>query len=328
MLAERVAAVRAFNRSYTKFLGALDDHLLNTPYSLTEARVLFELGQQEETEVTALRQTMGLDAGYLSRLLARFEDGGLLKRDRSRSDARRQVVRLTEPGRDTFRTLDHKSAEQIRELLTDLTDEEQTRLVEAMDMIRNRVERPHTRPDVTLRRPDPGDLGWVIERNGALYAAEHGFDESYEALVAKVVADYLAAHDPSTERAWIAELDGERVGAIFCVRKDDETAKLRLLHVEPSARGAGVGGALVEECVRFARSVGYRSMELWTVSVLAPARRIYQRAGFTLVDSDTGARFGHELTGQTWRLSLATVSNDRSAKGGPSGRTRRSVAAR
>ncbi len=301
---DRIAAVRAFNRSYTKFLGALNEHLLSTPFSLTEARVLFELGQRDETEVAVLRQATGLDAGYLSRLLSRFEDNGLVRRDKSGSDARRQVIRLTTKGRDAFRVLDTKSIGQIRELLADLTEEEQVRLIEAMEMIRNRVDRPTARPDVALRDPAPGDFGWVIERNGALYAAEHGWDSSYEALVAQIVADYLGKHDPDRERAWIAELNGERVGAIFCVRKDDTTAKLRLLHVEPSARGAGVGTVLVEECVRFAKSAGYREMELWTVSLLAPARRIYQRAGFTLVEEDTAMRFGHELTGQTWRLTL------------------------
>jgi DNA-binding MarR family transcriptional regulator/GNAT superfamily N-acetyltransferase len=299
---DRIAAVRAFNRSYTKFLGALDEHLLSTPFSLTEARVLFELGQRDATEVAALRQATGLDAGYLSRLLSRFD--GLVQRDRSGSDARRQVIRLTDEGRDAFRVLDAKSAGQIRDLLADLTEDEQVRLLEAMEMIRNRVDRPTTRPDVTLRAPAPGDLGWVIERNGALYAAEHGFDSSYEALVARIVAGYLDSHDPDRERAWIAELHGERVGAIFCVREDDTTAKLRLLHVEPGARGAGVGSVLVEECVRFARAAGYREVELWTVSLLAPARRIYQRAGFTLAGEDTAWRFGHELTGQTWRLRL------------------------
>lgn len=318
--AERVAAVRAFNRSYTKFLGALNEHLLRTPYSLTEARVLFELGQRDETEVSTLRQIVELDAGYLSRLLSRFEDSGLVRRDRSGSDARRQVIRLTNKGRDTFRVLDTKSAGQIRDLLADLTEDEQVRLLEAMDMIRNRIDRPTARPDVTLRAPAPGDFGWVIERNGALYANEHGWDSSYEGLVAQIVAGFLDKHDPDRERAWIAELHGERVGAIFCVRKDDMTAKLRLLHVEPSARGAGVGSALVDECVRFARSAGYRTVELWTVSLLAPARRIYQRAGFTLVEEDTAQRFGHELTGQTWRLSLVGA--------GPSGRTRRSAATR
>jgi DNA-binding MarR family transcriptional regulator/predicted GNAT family acetyltransferase len=301
---DRIAAVRAFNRSYTKFLGALNEHLLSTPYSLTEARVLFELGQRDETEVAALRQATGLDAGYLSRVLSRFEDNGHVRRDKSGSDARRQVIRLTNKGRDAFRVLDTKSVGQIRELLADLTDEEQVRLLEAMEMIRNRVDRPTTRPDVALRDPAPGDFGWVIERNGTLYAAEHGFDSSYEALVARIVAGYLDKHDPDHERAWIAELNGERVGAVFCVRQDDTTAKLRLLHVEPSARGAGVGSVLVDECVRFAKSAGYREMELWTVSLLAPARRIYQRAGFTLAEEDTSQRFGKELTGQTWRLRL------------------------
>jgi len=255
--------------------------------------------------VAALRQATGLDAGYLSRLLSRFEDNGHIRRDRSGSDARRQVIRLTNKGRDAFRVLDTKSIGQIRDLLADLTDDEQVRLLEAMEMIRNRVDRPTTRPDVALRDPAPGDFGWVIERNGALYAAEHGFDSSYEALVARIVAGYLDKHDPDREHAWIAELNGERVGAVFCVRKDETTAKLRLLHVEPSARGAGVGSVLVDECVRFAKAAGYREMELWTVSLLAPARRIYQRAGFTLVEEDTAQRFGKELTGQTWRLRLS-----------------------
>ena len=305
--ADRVASVRAFNRSYTQFLDVLNEHHLHTPYSLTEARVLFELGQRDATEVSALRQATGVDAGYLSRLLSRFDEDGLVRRDRSNSDARRQVIRLTNKGHDSFRVLDTKSAGHIRALLVDLSEEEQVRLIEAMDMIRRRIDRPSGRPDVTLRQPAPGDFGWVIEREAALYASEHGFDSSYEALVAQIVADYLDKHDPHRERVWIAELHGERVGAIFCVRKDDRTAKLRLLHVEPSTRGAGVGTVLVDECVEYARSVGYRAIELWTVSLLAPARRIYQRAGFQLVEEDTAPRFGTELTGQTWRLDLRTT---------------------
>lgn len=264
--------------------------------------MLFELGQRDETEVSELRQAIGLDAGYLSRLLARFEDGGLLRRERSSSDGRRQLIRLTAAGRETFRVLDETSARQVRDLLSGLTDDEQRHLVDAMEMIHRRLV--DAAPPVTLRAPRPGDFGWVIERNGALYAGEHGWDAGYEALVARIVADYLAEHDPVRESAWIAELRGERVGAIFCVRKDDATAKLRLLHVEPSARGAGVGTLLVDECVRFAHRAGYRAMELWTVSLLAPARRIYERAGFTLVEEDTADRFGHRLTGQTWRLEL------------------------
>ncbi|MGH3877706.1 MAG: bifunctional helix-turn-helix transcriptional regulator/GNAT family N-acetyltransferase [Actinophytocola sp.] len=302
---ERVSTVRAFNRSYTKFLGALNGHLLSTPYSLTEARVLFELGQRDETEVAELRRAIGLDAGYLSRLLARFSDGGLVRRERSPSDARRQLIRLTSKGRDTFRVLDTKSVAQIRSLLGGLTDDEQQRLVDAMDMIRRRLASADARPEVRLRPPAAGDYGWVVARNGVLYAEEHGWDSSYEALVARIVAGYLDEHDPRGEAAWIAELYGERVGAVFCVRQDDRTAKLRLLHVEPSARGAGVGTVLVDECVRFARAAGYEAIELWTVSVLEPARRIYQRAGFDLVEEDTAERFGQRLTGQTWRLELA-----------------------
>jgi DNA-binding MarR family transcriptional regulator/GNAT superfamily N-acetyltransferase len=302
--AEHINAVRAFNRSYTKFLGVLDEHLLNTEYSLTEARVLFELGQRDETEVAELRRVTDLDAGYLSRLLGRFEETGLLRRERSASDARRQVIRLTPEGRESFQVLDRKSATQIHGLLSALSDHEQRQVIEAMELISRRlIEVDHT-SSLRLRAPAPGDYGWVVERNGALYADEHGWDSSYEALVAQIVAGYLDKHDPAYESAWIAELHGERVGAIFCVRKDDTTAKLRLLHVEPSARGAGVGTALVDECLRFARNTGYRAIELWTVSVLAPARRIYERAGFTLVDQDTADRFGHRLTGQTWRLDL------------------------
>jgi DNA-binding MarR family transcriptional regulator/predicted N-acetyltransferase YhbS len=302
--ADRIAAVRAFNRSYTTFLDVLNEHHLHTPYSLTEARVLFELGQRDATEVSALRQATGLDAGYLSRLLARFDDDGLVRRDRSDSDARRQVIRLTNKGHDSFRVLDTKTVGHIRALLADLSEEEQVRLIEAMDMIRRRIDRPTGRPNVTLRHPAPGDYGWVIEREAALYAAEYDFDTSYEALITQIVADYLDKHDPDRERVWIAELHGERVGAIFCVRKDDTTAKLRLLHVEPSTRGAGVGTALVDECVEYARSAGYRAIELWTVSLLTSARRIYQRSGFQLVEENTAQRFGREVSGQTWRLDL------------------------
>ena len=300
-IADHVAAVRSFNRSYTKFLGALNEHLLGSPYSLTEAKVLFELGQQDALEATRLRSIVDLDPGYLSRLLGRFETRGLIRRERSTADARRQVIRLTDAGQDAFIELDTRSAEQIRGLLTRLTTEERHQLVAAMGMIRTQLDRSAT---PTLRPPAAGDYGWVVERNGALYAAEHGWTSDYEALVARIVADYLAGHDPDRETGWIAELNGERVGAVFCVREDDTTARLRLLHVEPRARGAGVGGALVDACIQFARKVGYDRLELWTVSLLAPARRIYQRAGFTLAGEEHTELFGHQLTGQTWRLIL------------------------
>lgn len=301
---ERIAAVRAFNRDYATFLADLDEHLLGSPYSLTEARVLAELGQRELTEVTDLRRRTGLDAGYLSRLLARFGEAGLLTVERSTADARRRLVRLSPAGREAHRMLDDRSAQRIRTLLTDLTDDEQTQLVEAMDVVRRKLVDPDVRPRVVLRAPKPGDCGWVVERNGVLYAHEHDWNSDYEGLVAGIVAGYLAGPDPYREAAWIAELRGERVGAVFCVRADDTTALLRLLHVEPGARGAGVGTALVDECVRFARQAGYRQLRLWTVGGLAPAGRIYRRAGFRLVAQETADHFGHRLEGQTWVLDL------------------------
>jgi DNA-binding MarR family transcriptional regulator/N-acetylglutamate synthase-like GNAT family acetyltransferase len=305
--ATRIRTVRAFNRRYTKVLGVLAEGLMRTPYSLTEARVLFELYQEAEVEVTALRRELDLDPGYLSRLLARFEADGLITRGRSAADARRQVVALTGAGTAAAKDLDERADDQIRELLGRLTDEDQDRLAGAMDVIRERIEGLPGERTVVLRPPRAGDYGWVIHRNGVIYAQEYRWDVSYEALVARIVADYAENHDPAREAAWIAEVDGERVGCVFCVRTDntdDTVAKLRLLLVEPSARGLGVGTRLVDECVRFARSAGYQTLELWTNDVLTAARRIYQNAGFTLVDAEPHKSFGHDLIGETWRLSL------------------------
>lgn len=301
---ERIQAVRQFNRMYTRILGLLDESMLRQPYTLTEVRVLFELSQRESMPVTVLRQTLGLDPGYLSRLLARFASDGLIARERSASDARAQVVALTDAGREVFGKLDQLSNTQIAELLGGLSEDSQRRLVQAMDLIRVQLgDRP--RPDtLVLRPPRVGDFGWIIHRHGAVYAQEYGWDATFEGLTARVVADYLDKHDPDREAGWVADLHGEPAGCVFCVRKDDQTAKLRLLLVEPSARGHGVGSRLVKECVNFARGAGYRAMELWTVDVLVSARRIYQHEGFTLVDEVPGRHFGHELTGQTWRLEL------------------------
>lgn len=302
--AERIAAVREFNRMYTKVIGVLDERMLSTPYSLTEVRVLFELAQRDTMPVTLLRQTLGLDPGYLSRLLARFESDGLVARERSANDGRAQVVSLTAAGKDVFGKLDNLSSDHVGQLLAGLSEQNQRSLVQAMDTIRVRLgDRP--RPDtVVLRPPRVGDYGWVIHRHGAMYAQEYGWDASFEALTARVVADYLDDHDPHREAGWIADLHSEPAGCVFCVRKDDRTAKLRLLLVEPSARGHGIGSRLVKECVNFARGAGYRAMELWTVDVLVAARRIYQHEGFQLVAEEPGKHFGHELTGQTWRLEL------------------------
>jgi DNA-binding MarR family transcriptional regulator/GNAT superfamily N-acetyltransferase len=302
--AERIAAVREFNRMYTKIVGVLDEHMLRTPYSLTEVRVLFELSQQDRLAVTTLRRALDLDPGYLSRLLARFEADGLIERERSTEDGRQQVARLTAAGKDVFQKLDERSSEDVRALLEGLTDDGQRRLVDAMRVIKDQLSgtpRPHT---VVLRPPRAGDLGWVVHRHGALYGQEYGWDSGFEALTAKVVADYLENYDPKREAAWIAELNGEPAGCVFCVRKNDHTARLRLLLVEPAARGAGVGRRLVEECVSFARSAGYQAIELWTVNVLHAARRIYQSAGFELTSEEPQRLFGHDLVGQTWRLTL------------------------
>ncbi|HEY8474354.1 MAG TPA: helix-turn-helix domain-containing GNAT family N-acetyltransferase [Natronosporangium sp.] len=301
---QRVASVRAFNRFYTELIGVLDEGLLRTPYSLTEARVIFELAQRDSREVAELRQALAIDAGYLSRILARFQDDGLVTRRRSVADGRRQVISLTEQGRAAFVTLDGRSAEAIRTMLTKLTEEDQARLVGAMAEIR-RILEPAPRPSgYVLRPPRPGDLGWVVHRHGVRYAEEYGWDESFEALVARIVADYVDHRDPRREDAWIAELDGEPVGCVFCTRKDDQTAQLRLLLVEPQARGMGIGSRLVDECIRFARRAGYRELVLWTNDVLVDARRIYERAGFQLVKQEPHHSFGHDLVGQTYALTL------------------------
>ncbi|WP_258081330.1 bifunctional helix-turn-helix transcriptional regulator/GNAT family N-acetyltransferase [Nocardia nova] len=318
-----VDAVRAFNRRYTRVIGVLEEHLLDSDFSLTEARILFELAHSGPLGVRMLRTDLGLDPGYLSRILTRFESAGLVRRHRSDSDARLQLVQLTEAGRAAADDLDRRSARDIAALLAGHSAADRRRLRTAMRTIEqllapstpaSRASVPaasHTSApaadrtnEVRLRSPHPGDYGWIIQRNAVLYAAEYGWDTDYEALVVKIVADFLAGHDPDTERAWIAETGGAAAGAVLCVREDETTARLRLLLVEPSARGLGVGTALVEQCLRFATEAGYRDMVLWTNDVLTAARRIYQRAGFELVDSRPHHSFGADLVGQTWRRSL------------------------
>ncbi|AGM10566.1 helix-turn-helix domain-containing GNAT family N-acetyltransferase [Amycolatopsis keratiniphila] len=303
--ADRVATVRAFNRLYTGVIGVLDEGPADAEYSLSEARVIFELAQQDQTQVTDLRKRLDLDAGYASRLLARLEGRGLLTRERSDEDARRQIVRLTENGRKAFAVLDERSVGRIGTLLGRFGDDEQRRLLGAMDTITSLVGERAADPTLVLRPPRPGDFGWVVHRHGALYSREYGWDERFEALVARVVAEYVDRRGDPRQAGWIAELDGERVGSIFCMPAEDGvTAKLRMLLLEPAARGRGVGKRLVTECVEFARAAGYPAMELWTVSLLEAARAIYRKAGFQLVSEETITGFGYELTGQTWRLEL------------------------
>jgi DNA-binding MarR family transcriptional regulator/N-acetylglutamate synthase-like GNAT family acetyltransferase len=302
---DRVAAVRAFNRFYTGRLGILGEGFLRTPHSLTEARVLYELGHRDVVEVAELRRELEIDAGYLSRLLSRLEDQALVTRERSQEDGRRQRVRLTEQGAAAFAELDRRSAAEIGELLEGLGEERQRRLVAAMQAIAGLLDDdPRADAAVVLRAPHPGDYGWIVHRHGAQYADEYDWDETFEALVARIVADYAERHDPKREAAWIAEVDGEPVGCVLCVRKDDATAQLRLLLVDPRARGRGIGGRLIDECLRFARRAGYEQIVLWTNDVLHDARRLYERAGFELVDSGEHHAFGHDLVEQTWSRTL------------------------
>jgi DNA-binding MarR family transcriptional regulator/GNAT superfamily N-acetyltransferase len=301
---DQVAAVRQFNRFYTRVMGFLDQELLRSGLSLTEARIVFELGRRDVTEVGELRAALGVDAAQLSRTLARFEASGLIERSRSAADGRKMLAALTDAGRATRADLQARSDAQAEQLLAALPAADRRRLVADLDSVRRLLgesARPRT---VVVRGLRPGDLGWIVQRNAVLYAQEYGWDRSYEGLVARIVADYVDHHDPARENAWIAELDGRPVGAVFCVRKDDTTAQLRLLLVEPDARGAGIGSRLVAECLEFARAAGYTSMILWTNDVLAAARRIYQKAGFELVEENRHHSFGHDLVGQIWRLEL------------------------
>jgi DNA-binding MarR family transcriptional regulator/GNAT superfamily N-acetyltransferase len=301
---DRVAAVRAFNRFYTARIGVLRDGLLRTPHSLTEARVLYELGQREVTEVADLRREMDIDAGFLSRLLARLQANGLVTREQSTDDARRQRIRLTDEGRAAFAELDRRSAEEIGAVLGALSDDDQRRLITAMETVHDLLtDAPH-QGGFVLRAPHPGDLGWIVQAHGALYDQQYGWDETFEALVARIVADYANDHDPRREAARIAEVDGEAAGCVLCVRRDDDTAQLRLLLVEPRARGRGIGARLIEECLRFAKRAGYARITLWTNDVLHEARRLYERAGFELVDSAPHHSFGHDLVEQTWARDL------------------------
>jgi len=297
--------VRGFNRFYTRVLGLLRPDLAGSAFGLTEARVLFELAHRDDVAVSDLRRELDLDAGYLSRILSGFTASGFAAREKSAADGRRQVVRLTDEGRRAFDELDRLQAGAIDTLLAPLDDVQRTQLVGAMGQIRRTLSSDASRAGLVLRPPQPGDLGWVVERHGARYAAEYGWDATFEALVARIVAEFAERRDTRREVAWIAELDGERVGCVFCTAADaEDTAQLRLLLVEPSARGAGVGSRLVDECLRFARRSGYRRITLWTNDVLLAARRIYERAGFGCDRREPHHSFGRDLVGEYWSRDL------------------------
>jgi DNA-binding MarR family transcriptional regulator/GNAT superfamily N-acetyltransferase len=300
-----VEDVRGFNRFYTRVLGLLRPDLAGSSFGLTEARVLFELAHRDDVAVSELRRDLDLDAGYLSRILSGFSTSGLVAREKSAADGRRQVVRLTADGQRAFAELDQLQAGAIATMLAPLDEGQRAELVTSMGRIRRTLgDEPHWR-GLVLRPPAPGDLGWVVERHGYRYAAEYGWDTTFEALVARIVADFAERDDSKREAAWIAELDGERVGCVFCTAADAKnTARLRLLIVEPSARGAGVGTRLVDECLLFARRAGYRRITLWTNDVLVAARRIYERAGFRCDRREPHHSFGRDLVGEYWSRDL------------------------
>ncbi|HLG63457.1 MAG TPA: GNAT family N-acetyltransferase [Ktedonosporobacter sp.] len=302
---EKIAAVRQFNRFFTRQIGVLREGLLHSPYPLTEARVLFELGHGNQVTASGLARELGLDPGYLSRILARLEQQGLLEKVRSANDGRQFFLSLTTEGREAFALLDQRSRDEVAEMLDDLSAEEQQRLLKAMQTIEGILTRgfKFAEPFV-LRLHEPGDMGWVTHRHGVLYAQEYGWNEHFEALVAQIVSDFITNYNPDKERCWIAEMNGEIIGSVFVVKSSDTVAKLRLLLVEPKARGLGLGTRLVEECIRFARRRGYQKMTLWTNSVLVEARHIYQKTGFKLVAEEAHHSFGHDLVSETWELLL------------------------
>jgi DNA-binding MarR family transcriptional regulator/GNAT superfamily N-acetyltransferase len=301
----RIVEVRQFNRFFTRRIGVLRERLLDSPFSLTEARVLYELAQRKATTASELSNELALDPGYLSRILRNFGKQGLIEKRPSPTDGRQSVLSLTAAGAAAFDLINSHSQQEVGNLLSPLSNEEQERLVKAMRTITALLgPQPARKVPYLLRPHQPGDMGWVVQRHGALYAAEYGWDERFEALVARIVADFIDQFDPKRERCWIAERDGENVGSVFLVKQSEAVAKLRLLLVEPTARGLGIGGRLVDECTRFARHAGYSKITLWTNSVLLAARHIYQQAGFTLVHSEPHHSFGHHLVGETWEMPV------------------------
>jgi len=302
----RIDELRKFNRFFTRKIGVLREGLLHSEYSLTDVRVLFELAHSENATASKLSRELGLDAGYLSRTLSKFEQQGLTERVRAEHDARQLIVRLTEKGKEVFGVLDQRSREEVAELLDDLNEEEQVKLLKAMQSIQSILEKKSFKFSEAffIRMHQPGDMGWVTHRHGVLYYEEYGWDERFEALVAQITVDFINNYNPKKERCFIAEMNGEIVGSVFIVQSSETVAKLRLLLVEPSARGMGLGNKLVQECINFAKRAGYKKMILWTNSILVEARHIYEKAGFNIVATEKHQSFGHDLVGETWELNF------------------------
>ncbi len=301
----RVAAVRRFTRFYTPKVGVLDEGYLDTELSVAEGRVLYELAHRDRSTAGEIARDLGLDAGYLSRILRSFDAKGLLVKEPSPSDGRQTLLSLTDAGHTAFAPINQRSREGVGAMLNRLSEADQDRVVEAMATIEALLgAAPEKKAPYLLRPHQPGDMGWVVQAHGALYAQEYNFDQTFEALVAEIVARFINELDPAFERCWIAEKDGEPVGSVFLVRKSKTVAKLRLLIVDPKARGLGVGQRLVAECVRFARAAGYKKLTLWTQSILLAARGIYAAQGFQLVASEANHAFGQDLISETWDLRL------------------------
>lgn len=315
---ERIAAVRRFNRDHTRLVGALDEGLLSSPYSLPQVRVLYEIANTPDVSAADLTRILRIDPGYLSRLVKGLEEAGLVRRDPVPGNAKRLVLKLTDEGAETFAGLNAASASEVEALLAPLPEDRQCRLVGAMETIAKILHHdgPQEEPNIMrapaepfrLRDPVPGDMGWITHRHGVLYWQEYRWDWRFEALVAEIVGSFAANFQPEWERCWVAERDGpdgpEVIGSVFLVRESDDVAKLRLLYVEPSARGMKLGRALVQACIAFARAKSYRRMTLWTNDVLTAARRIYEAEGFQLAEEEPHHSFGHDLVGQNWTLDL------------------------
>jgi DNA-binding MarR family transcriptional regulator/predicted N-acetyltransferase YhbS len=302
---DQISAVRAFNRFYTRKLGVLDQQLLKSPFSLSEARVLYELAHREDAAAKEIGIELGLDPGYLSRIVQKFDEDGLITRKPLPSDRRQYRLGLTAKGRQAFAKLERSTHDDVAAMLGELDDGKRASVVHAMRTIEHALEPPTQKPaGFLLRSHRPGDIGWIVSRHGAIYAQEYGWDITFEALAAEITAQFIRSYDPSREHCWIAEIGGEPVGSIFLVRASDQVAKLRLLLVEKEARGLGVGRALTEQCIRFAREAGYSSITLWTQSILVAARGIYQRAGFQRIKEEKHHSFGVDLVGETWEREL------------------------
>ena len=301
----RIEAVRRFSRFYTRQIGVLNEGLLDSPYSLTEARVIYELANHGETTATELATELALDNGYLSRILGRLGKAGLIEKERSREDGRRSLIRLTADGEAAFAVLNARSRNQIAGMLGELTERDRDTLVSAMGAVERILHAgSENRVPYLLRPHQIGDMGWVVHRHAVLYGEEYGFDAQFEALVAKVVGQFLETFNPKREHCWMAEVEGAVVGSVFVVENTADVAQLRLLLIEPQARGLGLGRRLVAECIRFARRAGYRRMRLWTNDCLLQARKLYEQAGFVLTESEPHHSFGQDLVGEIWELDL------------------------